>query len=269
MYKYLFIGETKIVLYQFLNTLSAIALLVYNLIRVKYKKEILTYPAQALVKKASCCKKDKSNFVATTFAIIEIVIMTLIVILCLSNLNVMFSKVVGTGMNYFGTLYTISAIFCLLFVILKTNPLKQMDFLATAFPLTMIITKLACFCSGCCNGIEWKYGLYNHGMEEYQVPIQLIEALWALLIFIYLRKYQKTAKPGTMFPMYTILYCSTRFFSEFLSGEPNTFGIFKTYHILCAIGIAYGLLQYFVAVKFGDKITNYYDNKSKKFALDK
>ena len=262
MFPYLNIGEISIDLYSFFNNIVAIVvLIIYNFIRVNEKKTILTYPSQKIVYKAMLKDKAKVNKVEKRCAIVEAFIISLVVVLVISNVNQIFGDLIGTFVNYFGTIFSISFVFYFISIILKTNPLKQMDFVAMVLPLTLTPIKIACFMTGCCYGIPFKYGLYNQSYEGVQVPVQLIEAGCAFAIFLYMRKKRATAKTGTLFPIFVILYCATRFFSEFLRAEENVFLIFKEYHILCAIGFVFGLVHLAVVLKFGDKITAYYDKK--------
>ena len=109
---------------------------------------------------------------------------------------------------------------------------------------------------------------YEAGPKR-EFPSQLLEAALALIIFIFLMWYRKKAKEGTLFPVYVILYSATRFFSEFTRCDPDVFGILKTYHILCIIGVVIGIIELLVVLKFSDRIRplfNFYlsDNKKDK-----
>ncbi len=174
-------------------------------------------------------------------------------------LNMNFANWFGTGTNYFGLLTAapiLMAVFC---VVLWVNPLKQMDLITPIYPLALAITKFSCLCAGCCNGMEWEYGVFNYKAGRPEVPVQLIEALWGFLIFFFIMRYKKKAKLGTLYPLYTILFSATRFFSEFLRAEPNVLGPLKTYHLLCLAGVVYGLILYIVAAKLGNNITNLFE----------
>jgi hypothetical protein len=93
---------------------------------------------------------------------------------------------------------------------------------------------------------------YHHGN---QVPVQLIEAVLGLVIFVFLLWYKKRAKPGTMYPTYLIVYCVTRFFSEFTKADyPNVLGPLKMYHLLCIAGGLVGILLLFIIKLYGDSI---------------
>ena len=44
----------------------------------------------------------------------------------------------------------------------------------------------------------------------------------------------------------------------FLSAKENVFWILKTYHILCLIGIAFGVVELIVALKLGDQVSEFF-----------
>lgn len=200
------------------------------------------------------------NFLSKDYLwlILEIVIMAALI---QNNgvFNSSFGKLVGTGANYFALLFVNGAIYILYCCIVGINPLKQLDWATPSYPLALIFVKFACFAAGCCYGIEWEHGLYSYRNEKYEFPVQLIELFWALAIFIFMMLYKKKAKTGTLFPIYLILYSSTRFFSEFLRREDNVLGILKVYHILCIIGVVVGVIGLIIVNKYGSIINAHFE----------
>ena len=161
-----------------------------------------------------------------------------------------------TGTNYFGTLFFSPIMLVIGCYLARLDVVKIFDLIAPTYPLCLIFFKAGCFFSGCCSGLEWENGLYNFDDKLYQVPVQLIEATLALLIFIILFSARKKIKMGTGFPLYMILYSSTRFFSEFLRAEPDIFIGLKMYHLCCITGVVIGIIIYVIALKFSDKISD-------------
>ena len=147
--------------------------------------------------------------------------------------------------------------------------MKQMDIVAPLLPLRLVFLKIACYFNGCCWGIPWEYGPYNHHYDHpgNQVPVQAIEAFWAFSIFVFLLIYRKKAKPGTIYPMYIILYSATRFCSEFFRREENVLWIFKRYHLLCLAGVTIGLVLLFIVKIWGNKIQNLFEKPHKNLDL--
>ena len=182
-------------------------------------------------------------------------------------MNVSFGELVGTGANYFATLLVAPVFWCVASLILVANPIKQIDVATMFAPIYLIFVTIACCCQGCCWGIEWKYGLYNHHPHHpgTQVPVQAIEAFLALAIFIFLLVYRRKAKMGTMYPMYLILYSATRFPVEFLSAaHEKVIGSFNTYHFLCIIGVVIGILMLLFVKYFGEKFNTFFEIPHKK-----
>ena len=267
MYQYL--GSTGILLYNFVGMLSAVVFIIFNLARINRKKQIMSLAALTIHK--NCLKLYRKGSLKIPFftklgfwSALEILFFSSIHYGLIGVLNSSFGNLVGTGANYFGFAFIsplIVTAFCLL---ITADPLRQLDFLALALPLALVVSKIACFCHGCCGGIEWEYGLYNYLSERKEVPVQLMEAGSAFVIFIILLLIKNKLKTGMIYPIYIILYSSTRFISEFFRFEENVFLIFKTYHILGGIGIIVSVAQILFIRKFGDRINLYFEEKIKR-----
>lgn len=267
MYKYL--GADGMLLYNLCDIICGIVLFIFNLTQYKRKKAIQSKGTKCIQNFFYRLKPDcKLNILAYSgvWVVFEILFFSYAQHMMTAFTNRAFGDMIETGANYFGKMYHIPfllAAFCILFWV---DPLKQIDLITPAYPLSLIFTKLGCYFNGCCGGIEWDKGLFNVSSGLIEFPIQLVETGLALLIFIFLMFWRDKAKPGTMFPTYLILYSGTRFFSEFLSKKPDVFWILKTYHILCLIGVALGVIQLVVALKFGEKISRYFEENSNAFS---
>lgn len=246
-------------LYDILNVISFFVLLIFNLTQLKSKKDNLSNISlifqKKIIKNNKKSKKRKIFSSNTFWATIETIIISCVQYLPTTILNWKFGRLVGTGANYFGLLFFIPYILLGFCMLLKIDPWKQIDLITPAYPLALVISKIACFFAGCCRGIESSFGLYNNYTGLVEFPVQLVEAGLALFIFVFLMAWRKKAKPGTMFPIYLIIFSGTRFFSEFFRCEPNVFWGLKTYHILCIIGIIVGIVEIFIVKKFGEKIS--------------
>lgn len=250
--------NNSIGMYDFFNNVSVFVLIIFNLLNVGYKKAFLGKHSEYLMKKAKA--KGKKLFSGITFwAITETLIVCVFQFAPVLSLNKMFGNLVGTGTNYFGLCFFSPVILITAFLLFAIPPLKQMDLITPAFALTLITIKFACFCDGCCRGIQCTFGLYNKTTGNVEFPVQLVEMALALLIFIFLLSRRKKAKEGTVFPTYLILYCATRFFSEFLREEPNILWIFKKYHLLCIIGVVVGLIELYIVKNHYDKLNLLFD----------
>lgn len=241
-------------LYDSLNSIAIIAVYIFNVLNYKKKTKIIGRGTLFFT-------NNKFEFRHITFVLVlgEIFLISYAQYQ-LSSLNSTFGELVGTGANYFGKLLfapIFVAFFCLL---LGIDVFKQMDIITPAFPLALTFSKLGCFFSGCCSGIECSFGLYNYSTKQVEFPVQLVEMALAVGIFIFLMLWQKKAKEGTMYPTYLIVYSATRFFSEFLRSEENVLFVLKAYHILCLFGVATGVFLLFFIRKSKEKIRQFYND---------
>ena len=130
-------------------------------------------------------------------------------------------------------------------IIFKVSPIKTMDLLSPGLPLCLFVAKLACFFHGCCSGFE-KFGTryFNWKTRRFEFPVQLVESLVALALFVFLRWYQKRNKiSGSIFPVYLILYATSRFVTEFFRADlPNILGPFDAYQIMSIVYVFLGAI---------------------------
>jgi phosphatidylglycerol:prolipoprotein diacylglycerol transferase len=100
------------------------------------------------------------------------------------------------------------------------------DIAAPSIPLFHFFGRIGCFLGGCCFGIESSFGFtFRHSLVEEanginRFPVQLLEALFNLILFFILDKFRS----GNMFKqnliyMYLLFYSIARFFIEFLRGD--------------------------------------------------
>lgn len=238
--------------------ISSIALLAYNLSNYKTKKTVLSAVSHAIL--TTKLKDSTHNRVRLVclLTILEIVLISLFQHGPVSVLNKLTGRLLDTGDNYFGMIFFMPVLLSLYCWLLGINPFKQIDLITPAYPLALFFMKIACFCAGCCRGMFWRSGLYNYQYHEAEFPVQLVEAGIALLLFLFFHFYKKKAREGTLLPTYIVLYCATRFFSEFLRTEDAILGPLKLYHILCLIGLFTGLAQLFLLSKCRNQIHRFY-----------
>lgn len=76
-----------------------------------------------------------------------------------------------------------------------------------------------CIFTGCCHGYPCEWGIYSRRAAEYVFPVQILESLMTLALFIFLliRTRKKDYVPdGRTMPWMLLLYGVGRFFTEFL-----------------------------------------------------
>lgn len=128
----------------------------------------------------------------------------------------------------------------------KLNFSKGINHFVPAIPLFHLFGRIGCFLSGCCYGIKSHIGfiytnalvLEANGIRRF--PVQLIEAFYNLVLFIFLYYLDKKGKISqSILMLYLYLYAATRFFLEFLRGDfyRGYIGIFSTSQIISIITI--------------------------------
>lgn len=256
----IYIGDMFI--YNFLNNVGTYIMILSSLFYYKSKRDAMGLHSRKIIFVASKANKILGKIVEILLFAIESLLSAYIVNLAVNNFNRSFGAFIGTGANYFGMLLTVLFFWVVFSLLIMANPLKILDISTMYLPIILFFFKIACYCAGCCWGIPWEHGPYNYHPDHpgNQVPVQLIEAFWAFAIFLFLLWYRRKAKTGSLFPIYMILYSATRFLSEFFRHEENVLGPLKMYHILCLIGIAYGIFHLVFLRFYRDTINEFFDN---------
>ncbi len=224
------------------------------LVLIQYKKCNIGYCAQ-LLQKALPNKK-----IETPLKMFGAGISLLLIWGSVMVFNGWLGSLLKTGANYYGCMFFYPIVLFVLCCIFWINPIKRFDFIAPALPFSLIFIRLGCLCMGCCNGIEWKYGMYNYVTERPEVPTCLLEVILGLGILIFFFVRRKKAKPGTLFPMYMLLYSFGRFFIEFFSTvRVKYFNFFNRYQFICLIGMVIGSVLLLLMAEYGDRISTYFD----------
>lgn len=92
------------------------------------------------------------------------------------------------------------------------------NFLAFSPLVVHGVSHFGCIFVGCCMGYPSSWGIYNPRMRTILFPVQIFEALTAILIILYLllRSKKRNYEPDEFaFPIMLILFGSTRFIWEF------------------------------------------------------
>ena len=265
-----FFGEQDA--YGLFNLWSYYAIMISCLFFFKIKRKSMGLWSTYVIDFVSKWNKKLAVVVEYVLSCIEMILFAQVLDYTCGNLNRPFGDLVGTGANYFAVIFTIAVFWSIVSLVIRANPLKQLDMATFLIPVQLVFLKLACFFNGCCWGIPWEYGLYNYHPNHpgKQVPVQAIEILFALVIFILLLWYRKKAKPGTIYPMFMILYGGTRFFSEFFTAAyPDIIGPFNMYQILCTISVVIGVVLFFVVRKYNEKISDFFEKPYKKYEAEK
>lgn len=161
------------------------------------------------------------------------------------------------GLSLQGTVLAIALTLPIYLYIVKIKILPVLDLAGLYAPLLQSISRLGCFCAGCCYGcsttVPWAI-IYTHPDSRALLhtpchPTQIYSALSLFILFLIirfgLRRFLK--KPGQLFSIYLIGSSLERFVNDFFRAEhyeelfPATTGFSANQIIaLCLLGI--GLL---------------------------
>ena len=125
-----------------------------------------------------------------------------------------------------------------------------LDLCAPYLALGQSIGRIGCFLNGCCYGKEVGWGIYFPVHNAHLHPTQLYLSGGLFIIFLILRRYQKSSSiPGLVFASYLILASVLRFGVEFFRADHEIFFFgFSIFQFVCfgilmfAFGFAYLML---------------------------
>lgn len=236
--------------YDLLNVVSTLVLLIFNVVEAERLGIAGVY--------SSLLSSRTSNYLKPVFIFLETTMFSIIIyalpplIIGRSFASLFHNFTYGTSaIMYFGWLISYITLCFVCAFLTGLKPFQRLDLFTPAFPLALTYSKLACFCGGCCRGFQTPYGFYNYQKGLREFPVQIIESVEALVIFLILMKIRKKVKMGTMFPLYLMLYSGTRFFSEFLRREPNVLGYIKFAQMFCIIFFLLGLFGFYFTKRYG------------------
>ena len=262
MLPYIEIFPYTINCYDVFTYMGAVILLLYNFSQARQKRSLLSGYSLALLEK----NRGRQTLLAkeTFYVVAELLLVTILVAAIGSGCNGLWAKIsTNNRANYFGNIYFLPPLFVLVSRVLRIPPCKQLDYCTPGISLALVSAKIGCFCAGCCFGFPMEGSFYyNYDQKEYQFPIQLVEGAVALALFFVLRAYQKRNRyPGSVFPLFVVLYSGTRFCTEFLRAdfEPLVWRL-TTYHFQCLAGLLLGVIELLLLRKFTVRISAWEDS---------
>lgn len=120
------------------------------------------------------------------------------------------------GMVYYGGFLTTIIVILIYCIIAKVNFRNHINLFTIATPLAQFFGRIGCYLHGCCFGkiTTSEFALENLHSGTIRYPTQLMLSFNALILFIIIYSLSKK-KPHLLFPIYLILYSTTRFIIEF------------------------------------------------------
>ena len=110
------------------------------------------------------------------------------------------------------------------------------------------IGRIGCFLNGCCAGVPTRawWGVWLPNQPEPLVPIQLFESLGLVLLYVVLRRVQRSRqlrRPGVVLGAYLIGYGLVRWLVEYgRANQPLLMSGLTLHQLLSAIAMAVGLM---------------------------
>ena len=235
MIQYAEILGYNVSMYDFWNVVSTVVMFVYLMLQAKKFGKISLYAASQL--------SPKRKMLVSIWELLAIIVVAFALF---RVLNPAFAKWFTQGnANYYGSLTAWFIGITVMTTIFKASPFLAHDMFAPALPIQLFFAKLACLFFGCCSGGEkLGTGYFNWRTRRFEFPIQLVEALVALALFVFLLLYQKRNRiPGSVFPVYLILYAVSRFVTEFFRADlDNVLGPLDAYQILSIVYVFLGAM---------------------------
>ena len=137
--------------------------------------------------------------------------------------------IMNTGIVFYGGLLGFIAMFMLVVKICdKRIDGCLIDIIAVCIPLFHFFGRIGCFFAGCCYGAEststiavmYSHYLSGETVTVYRIPVQLIESIGNLLVFITLMSLMQIKRmQNYLLFVYFILYSFFRFILEFFRGD--------------------------------------------------
>ena len=138
------------------------------------------------------------------------------------------------GVSFFGTVLFMPLVIPLIALVMKTDPLKYLDYCTPAGILMLACIRLGCFMRGCCHGITMWIGV-----NPVIVPTQLIECTLDLFLLFFILKAEQARKfEKGLYAVFMGAYGVIRFLTEFFRDTPKThFGMSngQCFSILCVV----------------------------------
>lgn len=144
------------------------------------------------------------------------------------------------GIVFYGGMLGILAAIKICSKIKKQHETEMFNYFTPAIPLFHIWGRMGCFFGGCCYGKPWEWGFPMAADPEIvRIPVQLMESVCNIAIFIILVTYEKKNQNNSvkLLPIYLKLYAICRFILEFFRGDINRgmWGFLSTSQIISLI----------------------------------
>jgi phosphatidylglycerol:prolipoprotein diacylglycerol transferase len=150
------------------------------------------------------------------------------------------------GLSFFGTVYFLPiGMHFVSYCFRKYSKKEFRDLWALTVPMELSLVRLGCFFAGCCLGVQAHHGVHFPNDPEgfYRVPIQLIEVVFDVGIFILLIVLEKKKiNKGYLYPIFMVSYGFIRFILEFWRDTAKHFYGLSNGQIFAFISVIIGCI---------------------------
>lgn len=127
------------------------------------------------------------------------------------------------GQSFYGAVFVVPFVFLFVAKLVRVPYGKLMDLCAPAECAMLAIMKTQCFASGCCGG---RVLFTNAQGDAVYFPSQIVELITALVILGALMLLaRKDENRGMIYPLYMVIYGSTRLVLNFLRADKSVFAL--------------------------------------------
>ena len=169
-------------------------------------------------------KKYNVKFWQTAIAIIIIFKLSDYVMLTVGWIETGFQS--WSNANFERVIVYIPLLTLLVSKILKIPYGKMIDYITPGIVLQKVFGPFACPFYGCCRGCNCSWGIWNPSTENRVFPVQWVECVVVLFIFLYilhLAKKDKYAGTGKLYANFLLIYGIIRFIIALLGNKENLF----------------------------------------------
>lgn len=264
MYQYLFGNADSLPMYDLVGILGYFIIIGITFYPPNILKKSRSLGTLALYLKNHRDVLGKSQITTAKFlddyfwAKTEIGTLVLVHIVTYTFAGELFGDLIGRRTDFYGYVFGTNVAICVVCYILGLNVLQELDNLVPIYLAIASFLKIGCLCAGCCNGLEWEYGLYNHCTERYEFPIQLVEGVTYAIFLFFLKSYKKRVPTGYLAPIFLILYSSFRFLIQFFRTDSAVFSLF---HLISLLVLILGFINMFIVYKYRQQIMNRFSRK--------
>ena len=131
----------------------------------------------------------------------------------------------------------------------KIEPGRFFDFFAPSYAVSFPLGHIGCAFAGCCYGFPCDWGIYNPVFHKLLFPVQFVECIFSLLIWLYLLYYARRhnyESKGKVLALFILLTGLGRVITEFLRDSERLFLDISDRAVWAFLAFVSGLFMFFL-----------------------